>query len=434
MKNYLIRLKERLLHNFALKIGSLLLAVIIWFVVAQVGDPKDTRPFNNIPVRLINTELLKDQNKVYEVLENTDRVRVMVTAPTSVFQTLRSSDIVAEADVSKLTDINTIAISYSIPNANYGVIDFEGDHDVVKLSVEERASKWITVEYQTTGKVADGYIVGNTKGDQTRISVSGPKSLVDQIRDAYAEINIEGVSKDISARVNLVLRNADKEVLEFGDRVTHTDTVSINVEVLSVKEVGVSASCYGTPAEGYVQVGLPEVSHPQITIAGVSSAVNSVSKILIPADKINIDGATDTVVVTVNLKELVSEKIRFADPDFDGKVQVIVTVKPSREKKLDVPVSNITIAGIPAGYVAEPVAESPEDEKVSLTIYGLREVVNTIYAHNTRGIVNLEAWMKKEGMTTPAEGVYEVPVSYELNEAVTVRESARLKVRVSKAE
>lgn len=84
--------------------------------------------------------------------------------------------------------------------------------------------------------------------------------------------------------------------------------------------------------------------------------------------------------------------------------------------------------------MAEPVAESPEGEKVSLTIYGLREVVNTIYAHNTRGIVNLEAWMKKEGMTTPAEGVYEVPVTYELNEAVTVRESARLKVRVSKAE
>ncbi|MBP5221867.1 MAG: hypothetical protein J6Z35_01735, partial [Lachnospiraceae bacterium] len=133
MKAKLVRLKQTLLHNLGLKLVSLALAFVIWFIVAQVGDPKDTRAYNNIKVNLINADLLDAQSKVYEVLDHTDIVKVNVTAPTSVFQTLRAGDIVAEADVSKLTDINTIAITYYTVNPNLEIESFEGDHDVVKL-------------------------------------------------------------------------------------------------------------------------------------------------------------------------------------------------------------------------------------------------------------------------------------------------------------
>ncbi|MBP5669225.1 MAG: hypothetical protein J6X14_02840, partial [Lachnospiraceae bacterium] len=133
MKAFLERLKKMLLHNWGLKLASVFLAFVIWFIVAQVGDPKDTRAFSNIQVRLVNTNLLTEQNKYFAVIDGTDTVRVSVTAPTSVFQTLRASDIIAEADISKLTDINTIQITYYAINTNADAISFDGDHDVVQL-------------------------------------------------------------------------------------------------------------------------------------------------------------------------------------------------------------------------------------------------------------------------------------------------------------
>ena len=58
MKGFLGWLKKKIQHNVILKIASIFLAFLIWFIVAQVGDPKDTRSYSNIQVRLVNTELL----------------------------------------------------------------------------------------------------------------------------------------------------------------------------------------------------------------------------------------------------------------------------------------------------------------------------------------------------------------------------------------
>lgn len=215
MRKVLAYLKRSLLHNVALKIASLCLAFVIWFIVVLVGDPQDTRAYGNIQVKLINTDLLDEQNKVYEILDRTDVVRVTVTAPTSVFQTLRSSDIVAEADVSKLTDINTIAITYSTLNTNLDGVSFEGDHEMVRLNVEDRDSKWIRIACQTTGNTAEGYIVGNVTTDQTLINISGAKSAVSQVAGAYAELDVEGATNNISANVDIYLCDAE------GNRITH---------------------------------------------------------------------------------------------------------------------------------------------------------------------------------------------------------------------
>ena len=77
-------MKKALTRNLGLKLASLVLAFVLWFLVAQIYDPKDTVTFNNIQVRLINTELLDEEGKVYEVLDNSNLVRVTVTGPQSI--------------------------------------------------------------------------------------------------------------------------------------------------------------------------------------------------------------------------------------------------------------------------------------------------------------------------------------------------------------
>ena len=111
-------MKKKLTHNLGLKLLSLALAFVLWFLVIQIENPKDTTTFTNIPVKLINTELLDEQNKVYEVMNNTDTLRrVTVKAARSITDQLRAEDIVAEADVSRITDINTVAINFYVQNA-----------------------------------------------------------------------------------------------------------------------------------------------------------------------------------------------------------------------------------------------------------------------------------------------------------------------------
>lgn len=64
------------------------------------------------------------------VLDNSNLVRVTVTGPQSIVKSeLRRNDIVAEADMSKLTDINTIAITYYCENISNDSVEIRGNHD-----------------------------------------------------------------------------------------------------------------------------------------------------------------------------------------------------------------------------------------------------------------------------------------------------------------
>ena len=58
-------MRKKILHNWGLKLISLAIAVILWFLVVKIDDPKDTRSFSDIPVTLVNTELLEQENKAY---------------------------------------------------------------------------------------------------------------------------------------------------------------------------------------------------------------------------------------------------------------------------------------------------------------------------------------------------------------------------------
>ncbi len=230
-------MKNKLFHNWILKLTSLFLAATIWILIIQIEDPTDSKSFGNITVNLTNTELLDAENKVYEVLEDTDTVKVTVRAPRSVVTEIRSSDIIAEADMSKLTDINTIAITYYIQNADDESVEITGNHDVVKLSVEDKASKYVSLRYNIVGEVEDGYILGNITLDQNMLEISGPKSAVETVSAAKVDINVEGASSSLSANMEIKLYDKDGNVITQENIDKQTDYAKVSVEVLATKEV-----------------------------------------------------------------------------------------------------------------------------------------------------------------------------------------------------
>lgn len=428
-------MKKKLLHNWTLKLASVFLAFVIWFIVAQVGDPQDTRSFSNIQVKLVNTELLENQNKVYEVLDRTDNVRVMVTAPTSVFQTLRAGDIIAEADVSKLTDINTIAITYYAANANMDLVSFEGDHEAVRLNVEDRESKWVRIAYQTVGNVAPGYIVGSTKTDQTLINISGPASAVNQVSSAYAELNVEGATNDMSANVDIYLRDAEGNRIDSAKIEKSADHLYMTAEVLATKEVPIEAHISGDPAEGYLVYGDAQLSQEKVLIAGSMANLANVNRIVIPEEKLDITGISEEKSFSISLRDCMANNLRLAESDFNGRVTVTVTVKPARERSLEMSPLNISILNLPSGLEAVPVVdENGQTKTIRVRVYGIRENVNAMRSSQVTGQADVAEWMKQQDMTELVPGIYEIPTQCVVDEWISVLESGNIQLEIREAE
>lgn len=421
-------MKKKIFHNWSLKLASLILASVIWFLVAKIGDPTDTVTFYNVPVKLTNTELLDKENKVFEVLDKTDSVRVSVKAPRSVTSKLRLSDIIAEADVSKLTDINTIEIVYSVPMV---VEEVKGDHDSVRLSVEERATKWIRVQYHTDGEVAESYIVAGATLDQNRIEVTGPKSAVEQISYAGIGVDVTGATSNVSLNVEPEFYNAHGDLLTFNNVTRNVERVHVEVEVLSTKEVPIVLQTMGVPAEGYMATGKIESSIDSIVIAGKQSVLNSISKIVIPEDELNLTGESSDMVNIINLKDYLPENVRFADSSFNGRITVTVFIEELVDKTIQVTADKISITDLPAGYSAEI---TDVEENHMLTVTGLAENVSAISSSSVNGVIKISDWISEKNIDELKPGTYGIKVNFNLPDRVIMKNNVTVKVTISKVE
>lgn len=406
-------MKKKILRNWGLKLISLVIAFMLWYLAVSTDDPKETRPFSNIPVVLRNAELLEQENKVYEI-QGSIFTRVSVRAPRSVIEQLRASDIVAEADMNMLTDINTIAITCSVPN--YEVESVSCNPAVLKLSIEEKSTRWLRVQPTTTGDVAEGYVIVGTKIDQNRIEISGPKSLVETVSYAGLRVDVTGATGTQTANAEIILYDADGNIIESESLHKTVNQIRMEVEVLPAKDVPVELSYTGVPSQKYMATGRVVCDPETIKIAGSALALANITKISIPEDELDITGATGNVEKVINIRDYLPNNTRFADTNFNGRVTATVYVEPLRERTMLIPEERIAIYGIPDKMIA---SHALPGQSYKLTISGLADVLSGLDVTDVSCIVDIDEWMEEENMKKLAPGTYAIPVKVTLPKDVT---------------
>ena len=204
---------KKLTNNWGLKLIAILFALILWFAVINIDDPVVSETFKNVPVQLVNTEVLTEAGLTYEILDNTAVVEtITVYGPRTFVESLKESDIVAKADMNDITVANTVAISVSVDSRNSSKItNIRSSIDCVKLNIEESKSKQLVINATTTGKMASGYIVGGIELDQNRLKISGPESVVSQVYSAKVSVDVTDANSDVATYGAVRLYNKDGE-------------------------------------------------------------------------------------------------------------------------------------------------------------------------------------------------------------------------------
>lgn len=426
-------MKNRLLHNWGLKLVSLLAAFLLWCIIARFGDPPDTRSFSNIQVRFINASALEDKNKVYEVLDNTDVVRVTVSAPKSVIDSLRASDIVAEADLSKLTDINTVAIRYNVMNANMSNGTVTGDRDLVKLSVEDRVDKWVRVSYILKGDVAEGYTVTSSTLAFNQLEISGPKSLVDQISHAFVELDIEGATSSIAANVEVNLYDKENNKLDFKNVTMTSKYILMKAEILPIKEIPVEIVVSGTPKEGYAATGEYTQSINTVKVAAATNVLSNLNKIVVSGSAVDITNYTDSLTAVINLNNYLPNGVKLVDNDFNNRITVTVNVEEIKKRTVTILNDDILILNIPEGMEAEL---NEKIEGYDLEVSGLARYVDPLNSESKKimGMADIGKWMTEQGIEKLAPGTYSIPIQFTEYDGVTQLNRQKASIIVKKAQ
>ncbi len=422
-------MKNRLTRNIGLKIGSLFLAIVLWLVVTSINNPTEPRSLYNIPVKLLNTNIITDSGQVYEVLEGTDVIdKVVVRGPRSVVTGLKEENIIATADVSELSSLDTISIKLSTNVSGSEITSITGSIDTVKLKIENKRSKALALKATTSGKIEEGYMVGEITMDQNVVRISGPQSVIDQVSRAAVDVSVTGMVSDIITNAEIRLYDGDDNEITDTSRITQNiRSTGVKVTILQKAAVPVRFSSTGRPGAGFRATGEIEGNDAVVEIAGKPNAIKNISEIVVPSEVLDITDQEEDYTADVDIRPYLPDNVALANGD-DAVRTVTVLIEPEVTKRLEIREERVRITNLPEGYEA---SISGLEESFVIEAVGLSRDVAGLQASSISGVVDIQEWMQTRGLTEPEPGFYTVNVDFGLPDEVTLRSPVTVTLHIS---
>lgn len=260
---------NKLKYNSKIKIISLLSAMVLWMYVMAIVDPEETKLFENIPVTITNKNELNERDLVIYP-EQDLTTNIYVTGKLSNLKKVTKDDINVYGQINNpLEGNNEIYLKVSTSQrVNY---DFKNPVMIVTLEKIISEDKSIKVDITGSGKNNVDNIMLQDNID--KVSVSGPRSLVNKVKRVVGTVKVNGELNDFSQSIKLEPVDANGKVVEGIE--LEKDSVNVNIILLAQKTVPIILKLSDNSESGVNYT----MSQNTVTIKGKKDIVDSINDI-----------------------------------------------------------------------------------------------------------------------------------------------------------
>lgn len=289
-------LKGFFTKNLALKIVSLLFAMLIWGYVMVEVNPKRVKTITDVPISFSGESSLHDRGLAVrgdrdDILRNvTVRVKVQLTDYTG----LDASDISASVSLRPVNKADTYKLKIDA-TSSLGTVENVSPSEIT-IEVDELATMLVPIDVEYSGELPEGYWKSEPTLASQSINVSGPRDDVSTISKAICTIDLE--DRTTSYNEAILLKYVDKNGDEI-DTALFLDTlpsVVVKMDVMRIVELPINAAdavlgADALPAnyEVYDVVATP----PTVRVVGSENALSGLTGIKI--ENIDVSGSTSSV-------------------------------------------------------------------------------------------------------------------------------------------
>ncbi len=402
-------MKNKIMRNLWLKILSIVVAILFWLVIVNITDPTTSRTFYNIPVQVLNENVITSVNQVYEIVSG-DKVQVTVKGKRSFVETLSPSDFEASADLSELSKVNAVSISVKLKRVPSSSVDVDWGNAVLKVKLEKRVSRKFKVQIEHQGELSEDYELGEMVAKPNIIEVSCGQSKFKKIDHVGVVVTLNGESEDFERKYSPILYDEDGDILDNTNVTFSNDTVVVSTKVLQTKEIPVYVNTIGAPAAGY-QLVQTDYQPQTIRISGKSDDLKKNISVKIP---INIDNAKKTVEKEVVLSDYLTPEVSIVGDVTT--VSVRCDIEKNGRRSFVLTSADIAVKNLPKNCTMD---FTEPDMKYKITVSGDEEALRDLTLND------LGAYVDLFGLST---GLHLLEVRYRLPRGVTVKNKVKVKV------
>lgn len=415
-------MKKSLKNNLGLKLLAFLFAFLLWLIVVNIDNPVKSKTFSGIPVIVEHSEVLTEQQKTYQIIDDTQNVNVTVSAKRRILSNIKAEDIVVTADIKEMYLDSQIPLKVTING-------YEGNYENavtnprnLQIKIEENVSKTTYITPMATGQVRDGYVLGKLQTDPETVTINGPESLVGKISKVVAAVDVSGLAEDSTLESELVLYDEDNNVIDQSRLANNLGNFGVNVVVTLYKTRTVPIhvdTSEVTVKEGY-SISSVKLAPEEIEIAGPTEVLNEVESIEVPAEELGGEEIDSRTEFNIDLTKYLPKNIQLADSMASS---VIVTIALERDgtRNYELPIGSITVKNLDDDL---RMSYSKTDN-LEVHVKGAKEYLDALDIERIASI-NLKEYKKA--------GTYTVPVLIELPEGCSQEGEVEVEIILEKKE
>ena len=311
------------------KILTLLLSLVIsfglWLYVVTVVSPETESVVEGISVTLDGVAYLEARDLM---VVSSDQIKMDLTlrGNRADLKQLNNQNVTVLADLTKIDGPGTYELGYSIfypgsiQSGNLEEIQKDPQKITVEIAKRETITLDIELQFLNENAVPTGFELDkkNYFLDHTKVTVSGPKEMVDRIAYASISVDLEQQTADIVGSYPLTIYDVDGNAVEDRRNLSvNVSEVHTVVKIYQIKEVPVISLLDDT--DSGLRSDMATVFHQQtITLMGNSEKLAAIDKIDLGTISLKDFREDKTVSVELPLPEGVTTR--------DGKTHIPVQV------------------------------------------------------------------------------------------------------------
>ena len=231
------KLSDILLNNIWIKLSTAFIVFMVWGIIINSVNPVINKQFNGVPINVVNEDVIGDMNLTYSI-EGNSLTDVVVTDRKDIVDNIRSSDISITADLRELSITNSVLLKAEL--AKYPTALVKLSKPSINVHIEEIVTTEIDIETKLIGKNNDNYYISEIELDESTLTISGAKSVINKIGSAVIELNQETLNRNMS--INCYIKILDKNGEEIDKELLNMsiDKVEARVTLYETKEIPIN--------------------------------------------------------------------------------------------------------------------------------------------------------------------------------------------------
>ena len=387
---------------------SIALALLLWVVSISNINPSVEKSFSDIPINLLNKDVLTSKELTLDNFDGT--VYVRLRGQNSHFLRFKKNDIKATIDLAQINEPGNHSLNIEIDGLPDQVSLVEKSPDTILVEVSKIVKKSSNFTITRSGTPSAGFEVLSMKSDTTVVELSGSSSSISRIKEIKGNIDLTDVNSDFTSQVVLSAYDEDGNTIEGVEIIPAY--VEMNILVSKFKTVPIRTEIIGECASGYFVIST-EIAPVEVRIAASEADLDKLS--FVSLNSIDISGRSESFTATGTLN--LPPNVTLLSPE-----DIVVKIKIAQiESKTFTLTNSIQVINTPPGLKCSPV----RFDNITVTVISEPGGLENITSDDIKLSVDLA------GLSA---GVYEMEIKFELPKDVFLKDTSRNKVTVTLSE